>query len=48
MKYICSLKEFHQQALIPTWLSDYIQQKLWYEITYPFPNFNGGTIEAWE
>ena len=22
--------------------------KVWDEITYPFPNFNGTTIEVWE
>ena len=22
--------------------------KLWDEVTYPFPNFNGATIEVWE
>ena len=22
--------------------------KVWDEITYPFPNFNGRTIEVWE
>ena len=22
--------------------------EMWYEITYPFPNFNGCTIEVWE
>ena len=21
---------------------------MWYEITYPFPNFNGTTVEVWE
>ena len=23
-------------------------EKVWYEITYPFPNFNGAAIEVWE
>ena len=22
--------------------------KVWNEITYPFPNFNGATVEVWE
>ena len=22
--------------------------KVWGEITYQFPNFNGGTVEVWE
>ena len=27
---------------------NYIYFKVWYEITYPFPNFNSGTVEVWE
>ena len=23
-------------------------RELWDEITYPFPNFNGATVEVWE
>ena len=26
-------------------ISDYIHYKLWDEITYPFPNFNGCTVD---
>ena len=22
--------------------------KVWHEITYPFPNYNGTTVDAWE
>ena len=29
-------------TLIPAWLSDYIDYKVWYEITYPFPNWSYG------
>ena len=25
----------------PTWISNYIQYKVWNEINYPFPIFNG-------
>ena len=25
----------------------YIHNKVWDEITYPFPNFNGFTVEVW-
>ena len=25
--------------LILAWISDYIHYEVWYEITYPFPNF---------
>ena len=31
-----------------TWISDYIHYKVWGEITYSFPNFNGCTVEVWE
>ena len=34
--------------LIPAWISNYIHYKVWDEITYPFPNFNGCTVEVWE
>ena len=34
--------------LIPEWISNYIQYLLWGEITYPFPHFNGCTVESWE
>ena len=30
------------------WTSKYIHNKLRDEITYPFPNFNGCTVEVWE
>ena len=30
------------------YLHIYIHYKLWGEITYPFLNFNGETIEVWE
>ena len=32
----------------PTWMSNYIHYEVWYEITYPFPNFNDATIEVLE
>ena len=35
-------------TLIPAWLSNYIHCKVWGEITYLFPNFNGFTVEVWE
>ena len=34
--------------LIPAGISNYIQLKIWDEITYPFLNFNGATVEVWE
>ena len=29
-------------------MDDYIHYKVWDEITYPFPNFNGCAVEVWE
>ena len=34
--------------LDPAWISNFIHHKIWDEITYPFPNFNGCTVEVWE
>ena len=36
---------YHGFTVILAWISDYIQNKVWGEITYPFPNFN---VEVWE
>ena len=33
-------------TLIPAWLNNYTPRKVWDEITYPFLNFNGCTIEV--
>ena len=30
------------------WITNYIHYNVWDEITYPFPNFNGTTIEVWK
>ena len=38
----------HGLTLIRAWISNYIQYKVWGEITYPFPDFNGCTVEVWE
>ena len=37
----------HGLTLIPAWISDHMPSKVWDEITYPFPNFNGTTVEVW-
>ena len=34
--------------LIPAWVSNHIYYKMWDEVIYPSPNFNGGTVEVWE
>ena len=33
---------------IPSWISNYIQYRVWDELTYPSPTFNGCTFEVWE
>ena len=33
-------------ALISAWISNYMANKVWDEITYPFLNFNGATVEV--
>ena len=38
----------HLVTLIPVWISNYIRYKVWCEITYPFLNSNGCTVEVWE
>ena len=36
----------HGLTLIPAWISNYIHYNVWDEITYPFLNFNGVTVEV--
>ena len=31
-----------------SWIGNYINYNVWDEITYPFPNFNGCTVDVWE
>ena len=33
-------------TLIPAWVCNHIHYKVWDEITYPFLNFNGTTVEV--
>ena len=35
-------------TLIPAWISNYTHYNVWDEITYPFLNFNGATVEVYE
>ena len=35
-------------TLIPTWISKYTHYNARGEITNPFPNFHGVTVEVWE
>ena len=39
---------WHGLTLISAWKINYIHYKMCYENTYPFPNFNGSTVEVWE
>ena len=36
----------HDLTLIPAWISNYMPGRVWGEITYPFLNFNGATVEV--
>ena len=36
------------QCVANAWISNYIHYKVWYEITYPFLNFNGANVEVKE
>ena len=38
------LFHLHGLTLIPAWISNHMSSKVWDEITYPLPNFNGGTV----
>ena len=33
---------------LPAWINKYIYYKEWDEITKPFTNFTGATVEVWE
>ena len=35
-------------TLMSSWISNQSYCKMWDDITYPFPNFNGATVEVWE
>ena len=36
----------HGLTLISAWISNYTHYNVWDEITYPFLNFNGATVEV--
>ena len=44
----CSPFYKHGLPLTPAWISIYIARKVWEEISYPFLNFNGCTVEVYE
>ena len=39
--------EFWHKLLMSSWISNYIHYKMWDEITCPFTNINGATVEVW-
>ena len=38
----------HLHVVINSGISNHMTHKIWNEITYQFPNFNGATVEVWE
>ena len=34
--------------LVPAWIINHVPSKVWDEITYSVPNFNGTAVEVWE
>ena len=46
--FISSTFYYHGLTLIPAWICNRIHYKVWIEITYPFLNFNGATVEYLE
>ena len=46
----CSRRPFYQHGftLIPAWIINYSHYYAWDKIIYPYPNFNGCTVEVWE
>ena len=35
----------HRVTLIPAWMSNHMHGKMWDEYAYPFPNFDGCTVD---
>ena len=49
MKAICMFYGIYSTSeAVPAWMNNYIHYKMWDEITYSFPNFNGAAIEVCE
>ena len=46
MAAVCDITALHGPHHIPAWISNYIHYKKWDEISYPFLNFNGATVEV--
>ena len=39
---------WHSLTSIPPWIINHLHNKVWDEITFPFPNFNDCTVEVWK
>ena len=39
---------WHGSSLILAWIINQNNYEVWNEMIYPFPNFNGATVEVWE
>ena len=40
------MNKSYKSPFITTWMSNHMSIKVWDEITYPFLNFNGATVEV--
>ena len=38
---------WHGYTLNPAWISNHMPSEVWDDIIYPFPKFNGATVEVW-
>ena len=45
LTHICVARPQRVNFIIPAWISNYVHYKVWDEIIYQFPNFNGCTVE---
>ena len=39
---------YHSLTVNPEWISNHMPSNVWDKIVYPFPNFNGCTVEVWQ
>ena len=47
LKFYCSSPFYwHGLTVFPAWICNHVHYKVWDEITYPFLNFNGCTVEV--
>ena len=44
--YIHILEIVTHRDIIPAWINNLIPNKVWADITYPFPKFNSATVEV--